>query len=100
MTTPEILSERDDEILLFDALPASITDGTSYDYFTKYDGFDEEIYYMLECATKRNADPEKLIEMCREVQQERNRMLIERFENKLDPFEVEIEMNDEKINYF
>lgn len=92
MTAPKVISEREDEILLFDALPGSITDGTSYDYYTKYPMFDEEQYYILECATRNNADPDRLVAMCRDIQQERNRMLIEMFENKpTNPYDIEID---------
>lgn len=95
----ETIDSRDDEVLVFDVLPHAYTDGTSYDYYRNYPRMDEELYYLLECATLNNADPEEIIKICKEVQQERNKILLDRFENKLNPNEVEIDLDCDELNY-
>lgn len=91
----EVISERDDEVLIFDVLPDHHTAGTSYDYYRQFPNMDEELYYMLECATRQNSDPEEIIRMCKEVQAQRNEMLLQRFDNtRTDPDEIEIDFND------
>lgn len=94
----EILSERDDEVDLFKVLPESATSGTSYEYYQDYPLFPEEIYYLLECASRENADPEEVIQMCRAIMQERNKELYDKFNNTPDvPNEMKIEL--EELDY-
>jgi hypothetical protein len=90
----EEIHSREDQVLIFDILPSLYTDGTSYDYLRKFPMFDEEFYYLMECATRQNADPEDVIKLCREVQQERNRQLLDNFEKKTNPNELMIELCD------
>lgn len=80
----ELISERDDEVPLFCVLPDEYTTGTSYEYYRNFPHLDEEVYYLLECATRQNADPEEVIEKCKQVQRERNEMLLSCFNNTLD----------------
>lgn len=57
--------------------------------------FDEEVYYMLECASRVNADPEAVVKMCQEIQQERNKQLLLKFDNaRSDPDELDIDFID------
>lgn len=96
----ETISSREDEVLLFDVLPESCTGGTSYDYYLHFPNFDEEFYYLLECATLQNADPEAIIKICREVQQERNQKLLDKFNHApTDPSEILLDLEADEINY-
>ena len=96
----ETISSREDEVLLFDVLPETHTGGTSYDYYRQFPNFDEELYYLLECATRQNADPEAIINVCREVQQERNQKLLDKFNNTpSDPSEILLDLEAEELNY-
>ena len=91
----EVITERDDQVLLFDVLPELYTGGTSYDYYRHYPGFPEELYYMLECITLENADPEAILKACKEVMMERNELLLQKFNNtRSDPHEMEIDLED------
>ena len=91
----EVISVRPDEILLFDVLPENYTSGTSYDYYRQFPGLNEEIYYLLECATRQNADPDAIVKACKEVVEERNKQLIEKFNNtRSDPYEMEMDLED------
>lgn len=94
----ETISERDDEVLIFDVLPQLYTDGTSYDYYRNFPKFDEEIYYLLECATLQNVDSEEIIKACREVQQERNQTLLQRFEAPRAVNEIEMDLDELKYD--
>lgn len=76
----EIAPGRADEVMLFDIIPKEDTAGTAYDYARQFPGLHEELYYLLECATRQNADPEKVVQACREVVEERNQELLNSFE--------------------
>ena len=90
----ETIAERDDEIMLFDVLPENYTRGTSYDYYRNFPNLNEEMFYILECATLQNADPEAVLKACKEVLQERNELLLERFNSAREPGEIEIDLED------
>jgi hypothetical protein len=95
MADLDIVTERVEEIDLFRCLPADDTLGTSYDYFTRFPNFDEEVYYMLECATRENANVDELVKVCQEVVDARNKQMNERFENtRSNPHEVEISTDE------
>lgn len=94
----EILNEREDEVMVFDILPEIYTGGTSYDYYRSFPLFDEEFYYMLECATRNNADPEEIIRVCQEVHKERNQRLLGKFGGK-NVNEIDIDLDAEEISY-
>lgn len=101
MSDLDIVSERVEDVDLFNCLPAQDTTGTSYDYFVKFPNFDEELYYMLECATRENADPEEVVKVCQEVLDARNNFLVNKFENTRGPYEQELlleEILEYKIN--
>lgn len=90
----ETITERDDNILIFDILSDQHTAGTSYDYYKHFPNFDEEMFYVLECATRQNADPEEIIKVCKEVKAQRDEMLLQRFNNSRAPDELEIDLSD------
>lgn len=90
----ETTNVRDDEVALFKVLPDSETSGTAYDYYLKFNGFDEELYYILELATRQNADPDTIIELCREVVDTRQKQMLDNFYNKLDPNEMLLDTDD------
>jgi hypothetical protein len=90
--------EREDEVNLYDCLPHSITFGTSYDYYCKYPMFDEWMYYLLECSTLNNADPDEVIERCREIASMRNKLLMDNFEKGSNPYEYELPIEDIMYN--
>ena len=98
MTDPEVVFERPEGVSLFDVLPADLTSGTSFDYFQKYPGLDEEVYYLLECSTLNNADQDELVRRCQELVDQRNGALLERWNSKRsNPYEQEISI--EEIDY-
>ena len=91
--------EREDEVNLYDCLPHSITYGTSYYYYQLFGGFDEEMYYLLECSTLNNADSDEMIERCREIVSMRNKLLMDNFEKRSNPYEFEMDINSYEITY-
>ena len=90
--------EREDEVNLYDCLPHSITYGTSYYYYQLFGGFDEEMYYLLECSTLNNADSDEMIERCREIVSMRNKLLMDNFEKRSNPYEFEMPIEDIMYN--
>lgn len=95
-----------DEVSLFDVLPSTATEGTAYHYLQMFgDGMFEEMYYILECMHRQNADPEKVIEACREIVQERNSQILKKFEapdnseylNIVDEFYSSTALLDEQV---
>ena len=90
----ETIQETECEVKLFDCLPAQDTQGTAYDYFTKYPLFDEEVYYLLEVATRENANPEEVVKVSQETVDQRNNALVYNFENKLQLGEVLIGLDE------
>ena len=90
--------EREDEVNLYDCLPHSITFGTSYDYYCRFPYFDEPYYYLLECSTLNNADPDEMIERCREIVSMRNKYLMDNFEKSSNPYEYELPIEDIMYN--
>lgn len=52
----ELEKQTADDICLFEILPEDLTSGTAYDYYQKFPGFDEEIYYLLQFATRNDAE--------------------------------------------
>lgn len=93
----EFTNERQDEVFVYNIMPVQETLGTSYDYLTKFRGFEEEVYYMLECATRENADPEDVVKLCQHVVDERNQALLEKWGKRTNPYELEVP--EEKIDY-
>lgn len=83
---------------MFDVVPDKYTSGTSYDYYRNFPMFDEELYYILECATRQNAEPEDLMNSCRELKAERDALLLQRFENTRRPDELEIDLEEFKYD--
>ena len=90
----ETISESPCEIDLFNCLPAQDTAGTAYDYFTKFSGFCEEVYYLLEVATRESADPDEVVKVSQEVTDQRSQALVYNFENKLETDEVLIPLEE------
>ena len=90
----ETISESPCEIDLFNCLPAQGTAGTAYDDFTKFGGFCEEIYYLLEVSTRENADPDEVVKVSQDTVDQRNQALIYNFENKLEVGEVLIPLEE------
>lgn len=90
----ETISVRDDEVELYKVLPETETSGTAYDYYLKFGGFDEELYYILECCTRQNADPDKLVELCRDIVDTRQKSMLDQFYNKLEPNEITVDLED------
>ena len=76
------------EVDLFDCLPEQVTHGTAMDYFRKFD-FEEEVCYLLQCATRKDAPQKAVLEACRELVEERNTLLINGLEGR-DPQQIEI----------
>ena len=90
--------EREDEVNLYDCLPHSITFGTSYDYYCKFPMFDEEMFYLLECSTLNNAEPDEVIQRCREIASMRNKYILDNFEKSSNPYEMEIDISELDYN--
>lgn len=93
----EIMSEQPDEINIFDALPLQETAGTAYDYLMKFPYFDDEIFYLLECATRENANPDEVIKQCKEIVDQRQKYILDNFEKRDNPDELFIPF--EKFSY-
>lgn len=68
-----------DQISLYDLAPESVTAGTSYDFFKKYPDLPEEMYYLFECITLKNAEESEVVTKCREIIQTRNEEIIQNF---------------------
>lgn len=90
-------NETADEVSLFDCLPQQVTEGTAYDFYTKFPWFDEEIYYLLELSTRENADPKEVVSQCNNIVDERNQQLLESFCGK-QIFECELSLETD-LNY-
>ena len=73
------------EVNLFDLMPSDLTAGTSYDYYNKFPNFDEEWYYLLECATLKNADPNVVIQECQKLVDQRNTEILQNFGSRENP---------------
>lgn len=97
-TEHEIISERNDEVFVYNVLPDFCTKNTSIDYFRKFPYFNEEIYYLLEYASLENADVEDVIKTCQDIVYKRNKELIEKIENGRKPNEIEI--STEMFDYY
>ena len=96
--TFEVSHEFDTQVKLYNCLSLQETEFTSYDYFLKYPRFDEEVYYMLECASRENADPAEIVSVSQYTLEQRNKALVDNFENKLQIGEVLVNL-DEDLNY-
>ena len=95
----EILSETEGEVSLFDLLPETITSGTAFDYYANYPFFFEEVYYLLECASRENREPGSLVKLCQTIVKERNELLTEKFESaRTTPDELLLDF-DENFDY-
>lgn len=90
-------NERVDEVSLYDCLPLDVTSGTAFDYYTNFPWFDEEVYYLLEVATRENADKDEVVKQCAELADERNRQLLDSFGGK-EIFECELSLESD-LNY-
>lgn len=77
--TFSVVSERVEEVDLYKLLPHSETFGTSYYYLQEYPNMFTEFYFLLECATLNNADPEAVVKMCQEIVEKRNSELLDNF---------------------
>lgn len=75
----KLLHEHNDEVSLFNVLPKSETDGTAFDYYLKFPFFDEEIYYVLQCTTKEDSDPARVVSICKDIVDSRNKELLRNF---------------------
>lgn len=81
---------RPTEMSLFEVLSHDDTDGTAYDYSLKFPNtFFEEVYYILECATRQNAEPAQIVSMCQDIIEERNAKLIKMVDNESKGVEIE-----------
>ena len=96
----EVGPSRPSEVLLFDVIPEEDTAGTAYDYARQFPGMPEELYYLLECATRENADPDKVVQACREVLDERNEELLNSFGEPNETLNIEEILNYEQNSDF
>lgn len=93
----EITAETPTEVDLFNVLNATETDHTSRWYYERFHGLNEEIYYLLECASREIEKAEQIIEICKEIYDERSQKMLENF-GKNEPDEG-FSFNLEEINY-
>lgn len=77
----DIIIEKEscDEVSLFNVLPSELTDGTAYHYYQEFPFFDEEVYYLLQNATRNDAPTDACVEMCKEIVDSRNKTILENF---------------------
>ena len=91
----DVSHEFDTQVNLYNCLSLQETEFTSYDYYVKFPQFHgEEIYYLLECATRENADPAEVVRVSQETVDQRNKALLDNFENKLQLGEVLIGLDE------
>jgi hypothetical protein len=88
-----IEKESSDEVLLFDVLPSDLTDGTAYHYYQEFPWFDEEVYYLLQNATRNDMPSDQCIELCQEIVDNKNKALLENFGGG-NLFECEVVLDD------
>ena len=98
MSQVDVISEVQEDVLIYNLLPSQDTDGTTYDYFVKFPNMNEEVYYMLECVTLQNIDESKLVEVCQSVVDQRNEKLLYNFNNSRKPNELDINIQDIDYN--
>lgn len=72
----------------FSVLPEPLTQGTAYHYSTLFPGMFEELYYLLQCATKQDIPKKVAVKVCREVLDERNNSLLKDFVSTRKPNEI------------
>jgi hypothetical protein len=99
MASYEVISERNDEVFVFNVLPEFCTRNTSMDYFRKFPYFDEEIYYILECASLENADTTELVKTCQDIVDKRNKELLAKLDNSRKPNEIDVSLEDDFMFY-
>ena len=83
---------------LFFCLPDSETAGTARDYYLKFPGLEEELCYLLQLATRQDADEQEIIQKCRELVQTRSEELWNNFGT--GTLSNEVEIDPEKIDYW
>lgn len=86
------------EVSVYDILPQELTTGTAYDYFVKLGGgLEEEIYYLLQVAHRKDAVTSEIVEACKRIVDERNELLLSSFRGT-DPakfFECNVSLDNE-----
>lgn len=95
----ELSEGRADEVNLFHCMSSEETFGTAYDYLLKFPGFDSEIYFLLQCATRGDADPDDVIAMCQDMVDIRQEELLSSFGKSQDSIELDsYELPDTNIS--
>lgn len=82
------------QVQLYDLLPYQMTDGTSMFYKREFPNFEDEIYYLLECATLQNEEPDIIIDECRKLIDARNKDILDNFGTRTDPYECFISSDE------
>ena len=83
----EILKESVCEVDAYTILPKDVTDGTAMHYCKEFPNLPEEMYYLLQCATKHDLPEKTVIETCQEILDERNEQLLNSLEGRTNPTE-------------
>lgn len=93
----DIVSEIPTTVDLYHVLNGADTEHTARWYYERFFGFDEEIYYLLECASREPERQEEIIKACQQIYDERTKKLMENF-GKNEP-EEGFDFNLEEIKY-
>lgn len=93
----EIGYEIPTEVDLFHVLNGSKTEHTARWYYERFFGLDEEMYYLLECASREPERSEEIIKICREIYDERTQKKMDNF-GKNEP-EEGFDFNLDEIKY-
>lgn len=83
----EIITESSCEVDTYKILPKDMTDHTARWYYEHLgDGFDEEIYYLLECCSREPEKANEIVRLCQYIVDERQSQQLENF-GKNEPTE-------------
>lgn len=93
----EIVSEQNTEVDLFHVLNGTDTEHTARWYYERFFGLDEEMYYLLECASREPERQEEIVKVCQQIYDERTQKILENF-GKQEP-ELGFDFNLEEIKY-
>ena len=78
--TIEIISEIPSDIDTYHILPNDVTDHTARWYYEILgDGLNEELYYLLACASREPEKAEDIVRLCQYIVDERQREQLENF---------------------
>ena len=78
--TIEIMSEIPSDIDTYHILPNDLTDHTARWYYEILgDGLNEELYYLLECASREPEKSDEIVRLCQYIVDERQRQQLEKF---------------------